>query len=405
MNKKILIIIALKKFYKIDRYKYEIDEYKKNNFTVEMHQMVDCLYPSLKKNFKNNLRLKEIKNFNNFKKWKHYLKSIVEKYGQKNILIINDIPVFNLKSLNLNYLIKKYYKLKIVERYGYEQPAPNFGYKFTNYFHFFLNLFFLNFFLYPKKTLIFFHDKFFDFLKIIFNLKAEYLLVCGKKFLKNVIKNKKKIILGNSYDYNLNLTTKNIKPKFNIKNNYAIFLESPTPIFKGDATLIGVKKNYRMTVKNWTSSLNNFFSFLEKELNLKVFISAHPKVKHRSNFPNYYYGRRVLNDFSCVNTRNAKLIITRMSTGSSYAIINNIPVTFIYSNELISHKNFIYQQKMLAKEFGKVPINIDDYDKNKLMNDVMTVNKKKYQSYKQNYLTLLRNNEKNSKNLIKLIKD
>ena len=87
----------------------------------------------------------------------------------------------------------------------------------------------------------------------------------------------KKIIEGHSFDYNIHLVTKNFQPKNNIKRNYALFLESPTPIFTGDANLEGINKDDKMTVKGWTNSLDKFFSFIENELNLEILISPHPK--------------------------------------------------------------------------------------------------------------------------------
>ena len=62
--------------------------------------------------------------------------------------------------------------------------------------------------------------------------------------------------------------------------------------------LEGVHKNDKMTVKGWTNSLNNFFSFLEENLKLEVLISPHPKAKHESYTPPYYFGRKISKDLS-----------------------------------------------------------------------------------------------------------
>ena len=152
-----------------------------------------------------------------------------------------------------------------------------------------------------------------------------------------------------------------------------------------------------MTVKGWTNSLNNFFSFLEENLKLEVLISPHPKAKHESYTPPYYFGRKISKDLLSVSSRNAKLIITRASIGISFGIINSVPVSFITSNEIKKNRyNHMVWQEFFANSIGKTLINIDDYSERQVVNQIFEIDRNKYSEYKKNYLTLRNDNKKNS---------
>ena len=80
-----------------------------------------------------------------------------------------------------------------------------------------------------------------------------------------------------------------------------------------------------------------FFNFREK-FNFKVYIAPHPKLRHKNKFPPQYKGREIISDPLSVVSRRAKVIINRDSTGISFAVINKIPILFIYTNELSQKK-------------------------------------------------------------------
>ena len=75
-------------------------------------------------------------------------------------------------------------------------------------------------------------------------------------------------------------------------------------------------------------------------------------------------------------------MISRDSTGFSYAAIYNKPAIFMYNNELIRlNKKFINDQKNFAKELGLKPINIDNnYTYNEIFK-LKTFNKYNYLKY------------------------
>jgi len=208
------------------------------------------------------------------------------------------------------------------------------------------------------------------------------------------IKNNKltKIILGNSFDYNMYLKYKNIN--YLKKNNYALFLESPAPAYNlGDSYII--KNNFVGTKQKWLNSINNFFDFVEKELKIKVLIAPHPKIKHSEKFSNLYNGREVVEDGLYQTSKNAKIIISRDSTGFAYAAIYKIPAIFIYTNELLKNKIFLNQQKCFASCLGLKPINIDKDISKKNLDELLKFNKNTYGNYVRNYLTTRKDEKKN----------
>lgn len=407
MNKKIIIVLAQKRFYKIDRYKFEIDKFLEKKIDIELHELVNIISPEINKSFQNSLSSDCIKNFSNLFQWENHLNNLIKKYGKDNLLIFNFILPHSLKSLKINYFIKIKSKLPVIEFFGSDMPIgdePIFK-KFKN-----LKLLLgviLKFIKFPMKIRIFLRSKLCMLLSYLFNLNPRYHLIFGDKDIKKLEnKIKKNIVFGNSLDQNLYLVGKKAQPvslDFYKDKDYAIFLESATPLFEGDNQLIGEHKEAQITKENWTISLNKFFSFLEKELRLQVLISPHPKVKHPNKFPDYYYGRRVLDDFAYLNSKKAKLLITRISTGISNAILNNIPIMIIYNNEIKRNKGMLSKQFFISNQIGVDPINIDNYDKNYILNRSLDYNKDKYQKYKKNYLTLREDNLKNSDIFIELL--
>ena len=118
------------------------------------------------------------------------------------------------------------------------------------------------------------------FLKI----SPDYHLVFGDTSSKRALERKGiKIINGNSEDFNLHLNTINQKPQLEIKGNYAIYLESPTPFYDGDTPIMGISKSERGTPESWFDSLDSYFSILEKKFNLK-FVTPHQNSDIKINF-------------------------------------------------------------------------------------------------------------------------
>ncbi len=396
MSDKLILLLMPIKCRKIDINRYDIKEYeKKFNYTVEIHELINFLHPGFEKSFMNNIQDKRIKSFNNFEKWKKYYLKLKKKYG-KNILIIKNISNSNLISLKLNLFLKKN-NAKIIEFSTNQFPINQNRKKFKNIVENLFDSLFFN----PKKIVVYFSQKILIFVGKCLNLFPSYLIKTGGENTANFkVYNNAKIINGNSFDYNMFLKSK-IKKN---NENYGLFLEAPSPIYPGDIYIDGEKPGVRGTPEKWFPSLNKFFIKIEKFKKIKIKIVPHPKMKHKKNKPEYYFGREVVSESLANLAKNSSVIISRDSAGFSYAAIHNKPAIFIYTNEFLDKKNsFLDNQRFFASELGLKPINIDREIENKTLEELFNFDRKTYYSYTKKYLTSRSDKKSNYELIGKLI--
>ncbi len=379
------------KLREIDIHRFDVNEIEKIlKIKVEIHEVLNFLYPGFEKAFMNTIKDKRLKSFNSFSIWKENFKRITRKYD--DILVINQVEAINLKSLKFNLFLKKQKKIKVLGVSNLQAPS-NIQRRLLNQ----IKIFFYTFISNPGKIILYGKQKLFFYLSKKLNIYPDYLIKTGRKFEN--LHNKIKVFSGNSYDYNLYLKAKSKKIK---EKNYGLFLEAPSPLYLGDSYFDGVKLSDLGTPNKWFKSLNNFFSLIEKYKKIKIKVVAHPKVKHSSRYPSYYYGREVLNYRLPELAKNSKIFISRDSVGASFAAIHNKPAVFIFTNEFkLKKNNFLENQNFIAKSFGTKAINIDSQYDEKKIKKLFSFNRKKYKEYVKNYLS----ERKDKKNNYKIIGD
>ena len=95
-NKLILLLIPIK-LREIDLIRYEVLDFeKKYGHSVEIHELIDLLYPKFSEAFQNNINDKRLKNFDSFIDWKKRFRELLKKYG-KDIVVIKNISNTNFK--------------------------------------------------------------------------------------------------------------------------------------------------------------------------------------------------------------------------------------------------------------------------------------------------------------------
>ena len=62
------------------------------------------------------------------------------------------------------------------------------------------------------------------------------------------------------------------------EKRFGVFLDTPTPYFRDDYSLMGIEINYNL--QKWYNDLNDFLLKAEKVFNCKIIIIPHPKVKN-----------------------------------------------------------------------------------------------------------------------------
>lgn len=377
MKKKLLLFITPYKFRHFDWSRFEFSYLeKKFNTKIIIHELIDFIYPHFKKVYLNTMKSKKVYSFKNFNQWKKAIHKLLNKNNK--IILFTSLKCENL----ISFLILKELKKYNVSYFNFgSDQNPELRKQVSGEFLKKLKRAIFR----PKKIIHFLNQKIFHFLGKIYKLHPTYSIQAGSRgFMYN--KKQTKAIKGNSYDYS-NFLIESCKNKKKKKRDCIIFLEAPGPKFKGDSAMTFDDESDFCTKENWYPSLVKFFDVIEKVTKLKVKIAPHPKVKHKK-FPKYYGGREVLNEKLSKSSFRAKVIISRSSTGFSYAVAHKIPSIMIYSNEISMNKIFFNDKiKHFARELGVTPINIDAKLKSNNIKKLLKINYQSYKNYKSRYLT------------------
>ena len=186
-----------------------------------------------------------------------------------------------------------------------------------------------------------------------------------------------------SLDYDIYLQHKNeISDSSKING---VFLDEYLPLHP-DFLYMGIE--FPISSDNYYPKICNFFKTLEKNMNTRVVIAAHPKSDY-DNSPDYFCGRTHIKGETARLVRESSFVIAHMSTSIDFAVLYNKPILFITTDDiqkLNSGKNIKgLAITAIASEFGKIPINIDhlsefDWDKE------MKVNEEAYLRYRNLYI-------------------
>ena len=376
MKKKIIIIYPLI-FREFDYLRFELNHLSKE-FDVEVHEVVKILDPELIKIYDNRTFCKKkiVKRFDNLRKWKEEIKINSKKF---NLFVI----LFDEPDSFKKFLVRKYLSslnLKIIKY------SPNKAPKRKITFELLINKIKTNLSL---KTLFFYlRNTFFRFLSKD-SFRVDSLLVMSGHDKKLYKKNN---LIGSietvhSYDISNTFINEKSKLKKNKRKNYILLIDTPGPRFFGDEKVALVKSYH--TPEKWFPAINNFFSFLELNFKSKIKIAPHPKTKPEK-FPKDFNYREVVFDKLSHLVKNSKMVISKVpgSNALVYAAYYNKPILFIYSNEMIKHKNYMNSFKDYYKALGCKPINIDNnLTKKEILKILRMKNKKKYRKYVNNYGT------------------
>lgn len=373
---KILLILFHYKFRKFDYYKNEINYLKRiSKLKVIIHDLSEVVNRKLVNETWMNASHSSAIKFFSLARWIFDFLKIINK--NKNILIYNNIECINFSSFFV-YCILKICNLPILVTSSPQIVAV----QIKKDYNYFISKLLNNFF---KIRLLYFYTNFhiFRFLNRFIKFSKIISLKAGSEETNVTIHGNIEYINFNSFDFSNHLLLNN--QRNTIKKNYILYLDSPTPYFKGDRYILGeyYKKN---EIKNWYNSLVIFFNNLENIFNSKIIIIPHHKNK---GFKNPYFNKFEINhknDASVRLSASCKFIISKGSTAISSAIINYKPIVFIYSSWYKKNKNYMSSLFYLTKLLELKMINIDKYIDKKIFNS-LTVNKKKYDLYKYKFLT------------------
>ena len=227
----------------------------------------------------------------------------------------------------------------------------------------------------PKKVFY----KIIDLLNksINYNLKFDYVFTSGEISAK--IYSDYKPFKFNNLDYNRYLKLSN--NNFKTKNQNIIFVDQNManhPDFK-------IMGDFKIDKNLYYEKLNNFFSKVEDQFNLKVLIATHPSANYNDNpFNNrkLIYGSEIAE-----RIMYSDFIITFFSTAINYAILKYKPILFINSKVVSSslpEPEASLQSKDFSKRLNQNLINIDDINSDIQIN--RNIDKLRYDRYKYDYI-------------------
>lgn len=173
----------------------------------------------------------------------------------------------------------------------------------------------------------------------------------------------------------------------------AVFLDINLP-HQSDLLLASLQQ---INPTKYYSELDTFFLKLEKKFDLDIVIAAHPKTSNNSKD---FHNRSIYRMKTAELVRDAEFVISHQSTSISYAVLNNKPILFIYTDEMVNlyNNSVVAEIDSLAKYFGVNPINIS---KNFEIQEnlIGKVLKNRYDEYIQNYVASKESQSSNSKDV------
>jgi hypothetical protein len=188
--------------------------------------------------------------------------------------------------------------------------------------------------------------------------RADFCIVAGETSLEThktryLIGKNTEIIWAHAFDYDIHLkgSAENTTPR-----NQAVFLSSLFPLFQGDSLAHGYKAS--ITAEKYFPSICIFFNHIEKELDIKIEIAAHPKSNHPL-YPDYLGNRRTLRGETYEMIKNSQFVINHMSSSIQFAILLKKPILFLITNELEKDTRYSYWINTFALAMNKNVINID----------------------------------------------
>ncbi len=384
MKKKILLILHPYKFTEFTYYRYELSHFEKKKYKIIVHDLSQFVSnKEYDKVFKTKIYKKSLI-FYSFTSWVKEFNRL--KNNHKDILIYDFLHFGeqNLKAF-LIQVILKHSNLPILKH----NMADIATFKVKKNLKFFLN----RIKYHNLNIRIYFYslkETFFNFLISILRFNKLYLMV-NKINKKNKYSNKKKYVLGHSFDYSKNLIRKEKSLNKNIKK-YILYFDSGVPYFDGDNPAI--KRNpVKINNKNYYHDLNLYFDNLEKFYRAKIIVIPHAKYKIKSlgkkNLNPYFNKRTNDNSYDAISKWISKslLVISHGSSALSYAVAHYKPMHILFSKKHnfwteSEKKNILFQSKILeSKIIDFTNFKKKDFSKN------FKINKYKYDNYKYRYLT------------------
>lgn len=223
-------------------------------------------------------------------------------------------------------------------------------------------------------------------------VKKYDLVFAAGRLNRDAYKDHSLVVDINYLDYDQYLASNGRKNRI-VQGDYCVFLDEGC-VDNPNVEFLELKK---MDSEKFYGALRRFFDHVEKILNLKVIIAAHPGVQYdRSVFGD----RDIYEGKTCELLKDASLVISQSSTATSFAVFYEKPLLFIYTDEYESIRRVNFRiMEFLAQELGVRSYNVD-LDKELEPLTIPVVDQSLYDSYKYTSFTSKGTQNKKSEEII-----
>ena len=191
-----------------------------------------------------------------------------------------------------------------------------------------------------------------------------------------------KIIWAHTLDYDLFLDYRNHRDKPLIEGDYAVFLDEFFP-YHPDFYLKGCPQNPFPSAEEYYDEMNRFFGIIERKLNLKVVIAAHPKSAYE-NMPSVFEGRTVIKGKTVDLVAHAQCVLCHGSTAVNFAVMFHKSLIFLLPARI---KRQFYGRVIAAaaNQFAHRPFDLSSIG---LLDsqEVFKIDERAYERYKERFI-------------------
>ena len=141
--------------------------------------------------------------------------------------------------------------------------------------------------------------------------------------------------------------------------------------------------SFDIDIDEYFSTLRSFFTFIEKELGVRIVIAAHPKSDY-GELPDYFGGRKVIRGNTAQLVSISRFVITHYSTAINFSILFEKPILLVTTREFAKTFRQGYIQTMSGLLKKHIILANDPKDKD--FESEMLINQDAYQTYKEEYI-------------------
>lgn len=201
------------------------------------------------------------------------------------------------------------------------------------------------------------------------------IIIYGGEVMRPAPHEAARFVSAHALDYDLFLEQEDLQPE----ESYVVFVDQYLPFHPDFNTL---KSKCPVTPELYYPALNAFFELLEARMGMPVVVAAHPMAAYEENV-RYFGNRRVVSGRTLELIRHASLVLLHYSTALNFAVLANIPMLFLSTDEL--ERAMGPTMTSMASMVGRTVLNVDKLPEN-WDEGLLDVDAKAYSTYSRRYI-------------------